>query len=115
LKGKKRKLAEIFGQEIWLTFFGPLFFSTKQNGVRLFYCAIEYLNITMSDHKWNVNAETWRNHPGLKPNLRNIMPGFGTAVVLFSGYVVLDTVAGFFRSGKKHDSHHDDHHDGGHH
>ena len=65
------------------------------------------------DHKWNVRAESWRDHPGLKPNIRNIMPGFGTAVVLFSGYVVLDTIAGFFTGGKKHDGHgHDDHHGG---
>jgi hypothetical protein len=72
------------------------------------------LSPAMSDHKWNVRVENWRWHPDLKPKLTNIFPGFGTAVVLFSGYVVLDTVAGFFRGGKKHGSH-DDHHDGGHH
>jgi hypothetical protein len=53
------------------------------------------------EYKWDTKAESWRSHPALNPNMKNIMPGFGTAVVLFSCYLAIDTITGLYNNGRR--------------
>ncbi|KIY50317.1 hypothetical protein FISHEDRAFT_39816 [Fistulina hepatica ATCC 64428] len=50
-------------------------------------------------------ANAWRTHPVFKGSamVRNFLPGFGTALVLFSAYVVFDKmVAKPLKGGEQH-------------
>jgi len=59
-----------------------------------------------------MKLEEWRKHPGLRPTLKNLFPGFPHAVVLFSVYCVVEH---FFLPDYSHHSHDDHGHGAEHH
>jgi len=61
-------------------------------------------NLPLFRDPW-AKREAWRKHPVFanRTMFRGLLPGFGTAVVAFTAYVVLDNV---YLSANKKDSHH---------